>query len=382
MNILRPVIKLVEKLFNKLYQFTYWYDRIKIELAKRSWKAERRQRFYQKLGSLLSSGASIKQALSSLKRRNAQESSLFSPHFHALSQCMAKLRQGGLLSEALQGWAPEQEIHVLRAGEEAGDLPRTLQFASELIEGRERLRKAIVNALAYPAVLIVGVFGLFYFVGTALVPRMAALGDPAQWTGHAYILYAATNWMQSYYASAIPLGGLILFGLILYSLPRTLLPHWIRRKLDRYPPWSFYRLFVGSTFLLNLSSLLKAGMSQQDALRNMREGASPYLKYRIEGILAALRRGADNIGEAMDWAGYDFPDRDVIEDLMTYANLPNFGGELRRLGTDWMESGIEKVERQAQFLNWVLIIGIGMGIAWTAWAIFSMQQFFMNNLQM
>lgn len=370
----------IQDLLDSLFTSFFFLDNFKVYLAKKMWGASRRRRFYDKLAELLASGARLTDALKSLQRRTVRHKSGFVPHYYALNEVLSAIRRGDMLSDAMKEWAPQHEINLIKAGEEAGDLPNTLEFTSKIIEGRGRLQAAFVGALAYPFVLLLGAIGLLFLIGYSLIPRMAQIGDPTSWEGSAYAMYQLSQFLQSYWALTVPVvaGAIAIF--IFITLKKPILPKKVRVVLDRYPPWSFYRLFVGSGFLLNLSSLLNAGVSQQEALRLIRDDAPPYMRDRVDGILRQMRGGADNIGEAMYRCGYEFPDREVIEDLMTYADLPNFTERLEEMGTEWMEKGISRVEGQAQYLNWLMLVIIGVGITWTAYAVYTIQQSFLSKM--
>src|SRR5699024_5652911 len=73
-----------------------------------------------------------------------------------------RVRGGSTLSRALQeehDAFPRLYISLVRAGEAGGALESTLRRLADYLERAQALRSSVVNALIYPAFLLVGVLG-------------------------------------------------------------------------------------------------------------------------------------------------------------------------------------------------------------------------------
>jgi general secretion pathway protein F len=84
------------------------------------------------------------------------------------------VRGGGALSDALEaepGVFSRLYVNMVRAGEVGGSLDVTLTRLSNYLERAKALRESVINALIYPAILVVMVFGALFVLLAFVVPR-------------------------------------------------------------------------------------------------------------------------------------------------------------------------------------------------------------------
>ena len=84
---------------------------------------------------------------------------------------------------------------------------------------------------------------------------------------------------------------------ILVAIFAVSLPYWIgpgRVQLDKFPPWSWYRIAQGSSFLLALSALMRAQVPITRALEILEERGSPWWSQRVVACRAEVMRGAQS----------------------------------------------------------------------------------------
>jgi type II secretory pathway component PulF len=159
-------------------------------------------------------------------------------------------------------------------------------------------------------------------------------------------------WFAEKYTLAIAVGALALVGLYLATVSR-----WTGRSrllVEGIPPWSFYRLSQGIGFLLASSALLRAGMQMTEVFDRLRQDSSPYLRERLSAAVQRIRSG-DNFGNALFKTGMNFPDKDIVQDMRTYAGLTGFNDTLAQVAREWLEDAVRKVQGQAQALNMVML---------------------------
>ncbi|HET8554029.1 MAG TPA: type II secretion system inner membrane protein GspF [Rhodanobacteraceae bacterium] len=99
-----------------------------------------------------------------------------------------RVRGGSTLSRALEeehDVFPRLYISLVRAGEAGGALESTLRRLADYLERAQALRSSVINALIYPAFLLVGVVGslvlLMAYVVPQFVPIFADMGVPLPW---------------------------------------------------------------------------------------------------------------------------------------------------------------------------------------------------------
>lgn len=108
--------------------------------------------FNQELLVLIKAGLPIIQALDTILER--AEKGNFTEILHAVRQ---DIKGGAALSDALEKYPkvfPHLYIASIRAGEKTGDLPQTIRRYIEFLKKSEVLKKKLLTALLYPAILV------------------------------------------------------------------------------------------------------------------------------------------------------------------------------------------------------------------------------------
>lgn len=338
-----------------------------------------RARLYRKLAAMLDNGVKLMDAINNLHARAAKRGETETLTI-VLADVRLTLRRGEGLSVALMPWAGATECMVIAAGEESGRLGDALRLAADSLAGVKEMYQTVLTGLAYPLVLMVATIGVLYFVGVSFIPQMASLGDPSQFTGTAASLYWVSDFIQSIWFWIVLAGLMGGVAAIFMTLPRAFGEDRLRVYLDKIPPWSVYRLVVGSGFLVSLSALLRAGVQLQEALSHIQKYASPYLSLRLSAVLLGIRKGR-MLGDALDEAQYQFPDREIIDDLITYSSLPNFDQVLYAYGQEWMDEGIKAVKQQAPILQGAAFLAMASVIGWLVTGVMQIQQQIGSALQ-
>ena len=94
-----------------------------------------------------------------------------------------RVRGGATLSSAMDeehGVFPKLYISLVRAGEAGGSLEETLRRLADYLERAQLLRGSIVNALIYPAFLMVGVLGSLVLLLAYVVPQFVPIFQDMQ----------------------------------------------------------------------------------------------------------------------------------------------------------------------------------------------------------
>ena len=134
---------------------------------------QRLVQFTQQLATLLAAGQPLDRALTIL---------LDLPEDAAARRTLVDVRDavrgGSPLSTALErqhGTFSRLYVNMIRAGEAGGSLHETLQRLADYLERSRALRGRVVNALIYPAILLVMVGGSLLFLLGYVVPQFAAM---------------------------------------------------------------------------------------------------------------------------------------------------------------------------------------------------------------
>ena len=136
--------------------------------------------FTQQLATLLGAGQPLERSLGILLKQTHEVKTRA-----LIERIREQVKAGKPLSQALEeegGQFSTLYISMVRAGEAGGALENTLRQLSDYLERSQMLRGEVINALIYPAFLVVGVLGslalLLAYVVPQFVPIFRDLGVP------------------------------------------------------------------------------------------------------------------------------------------------------------------------------------------------------------
>ena len=314
------------------------------------WSFNKKQRasFYSKLSELLSHQVQMKAAITSIYHR-AEKKAPSSPMTFLYKQVLDGIATHGNLCESLAPYVPVMDRVLIAAGEKSAKLDEALKTAAEMIRRGNRIQSIIMGSLAFPVFLLIAVFGMIWGLGAAFFPAIAATLPVEQWPDASRKVYEISQFVATWWFIILAIFGGI-GSLIYWSMGNFIHP--LRIKLDNYPPWSLYRLVQGASWLLAYSSLVQAGRQSKDGLMDImsQSKGNKWLYQRTAAIFNKLAAGAPSVGIAMD-TQYNFPDRELVYDLGDYASLANFTEIMSRIGFEWIDGSVEKIEAQAAILN-------------------------------
>jgi type II secretory pathway component PulF len=343
------------------YSFVKWQFRRDVSGRKRLWR---------KIETLLSNGVQLREALSELRDRRKRMSGKNHPSMTAFSAWIRGIDEGDFMAEINNGWIQKDETMLLTAGQESGNLEGALSSIIKVVNSKIAIKKAIVSGVSYPLALVLFIFGALYLFGTVVIPKFVETAPNANWVGMADTVVNLSFFTQNYlgYVAMVLISLLAAF---FYSLP-----HWnskTRVILDRYPPYSIYRTVQGASFLIALSALVDAGMRLEDALERLKHDSTPWMKVRIQGALNGIRSG-DSLGDALLKSGYEFPDREIIDDLGVYSGLSGFEKALIIIGEEWMDEAIDKIKASMGVVFKVGIVAVGGVLVVLLSGLFALQE--------
>ncbi|MBP9713959.1 MAG: type II secretion system F family protein [Sterolibacterium sp.] len=318
-----------------------------------------RRRLWLKLAKLIGNGVQILQAVESIRDRRIASGGKDDPETYALDAWSAAMKNGSRLSRAMDGWVTVEEMMLISAGEQSGTLESALRSAARVMEARKRISSAVYAGLAYPFVLMLMAIGVLFLFGFRIVPAFTNVMRGAEWHGLAKAMILLSDFARDWLWVAVPVVAALMV-VFFTTLSRFDGP--VRIWLDRYTPYSIYRIMQGSTWLIALAAMVEAGLRIEIALEQLSDSAGPWLKRRISACLAGMRSGR-SMGEALARSGYEFPDREIIEDLGVYSSLSGFEEALAMLGREWLDESINQIEARMKVVFGVSLLCVGALIA-------------------
>lgn len=341
------------------------------KFAKLLFSEEKRLKVYRKLASLIKNGTGVDDAVDYLYRRASQNGkNPGNADAVVFGDWLRHIRNGRPLHEALHEWAPNGERMIIAAGERGGALAANLTAVCEVVESNRKMRGAILSSVYYPVMLMAAALGVVSMFGIKVIPMFAKISNPETWSGAAYSMYVVSQFVTSIWIWVFFATMIGLLWAVLWSLPR--LCGRPRVYLDKVMPWSIYRLWVGSGFIKSLEALVRSGEPIQKAMMELRKNASPYLKERLDAGITGMKAG-HNLGVALERSGYQFPDKEIIEDLVLYAEQSEFDVALEIIGREWLANGVKIVEARANLLNVMAKAAMGLVVVWIVYGTFGLQ---------
>lgn len=254
-------------------------------------------------------------------------------------------------SSALKRWAPPMEHALIAVGEQTGDLVNAFQHVRFLHDKRGDLVKTFMLKVPYPIFLFLGAGAMLWSISSEQIPQMLSIAPESEWSGAAWLLIQLAQGTTSY--------GLYLLAAVVAITAAIIwsLPNWtgdLRYRVDNFGPWKAYRQVQGALFMLSYSSLVVAGVNQDEALELLIGNASPYLAERLMATRMGVASGR-NLGEALRLAEYNFPDPQANAYIEMLADLDRFPHALLRYARKWMDRTTSNI---SAFLNAFFVAGI------------------------
>ena len=229
-------------------------------------------------------------------------------------------------------WSPGAET-ILFSSYGQADTTRLFRGAARIAKTEDTIITTIREAMFVPVLLIVGMLGLFYYLGVSLYPIFEEIVPRDEWSPTAKIISGVSYWMRDYWFLIAP----TLIALIAWL--SWLMPNWSgpgRTFADRFPPFSFYRLKTGYAFLLAVVEQAQMGAAlAPPLLQSMAEREKPYVRSRIMTIHPLLRY--TNLGHAALQAGQGFPDDEEATVIAAFAT-----------GSEWIAAYAAILERSIE----------------------------------
>lgn len=320
-----------------------------------SWSRSEQIQFIEQLRQLLEAGLPLFEALQSMEQRSRG-----TKEHPILQQLVTHVQQGKSFSQSLEE-QPDHFDPLLRAmaavGEASGNLPVLLSRVHALLEKREKLRKDLLGAMVYPAVVLTMATGIVIFLLTFAVPALEPLLEGQKVEGLTAGLFAASHLLLDHGGVlALLVGSLFFLALFAWRQPflrkRALL--WLSR-VPLLGKLLFYSALARS--FQTMASLVGGGLNLLDALRLSRGVAGePRLEAAFTSLEEAMMQGS-SLSQSMR-ASPLFPD--MVLRLITLAEEGgNLAAALSQLATLYERDTEKQLQQMQQLMQPCILIFLG-----------------------
>ena len=215
----------------------------------------------RQMATLLGSGIPLTESISALVEQSEHRRMET-----MLRQIRESIQEGTSMADALSqhpGWFTEMYINMVSAGQAAGNLDIVLSRLADYMQAQRAMRRKIVGALTYPAMMIVIGIMVVTILMAKVVPEITAMLieqgkvlPPAT-----RVLIMVSNVVQNWWWAIIGVLGAISFGVERIYRTSDSGQLWIDRSLLRVPALGeLLRKAAVGRFTRTLSTLLQSGV--------------------------------------------------------------------------------------------------------------------------
>ncbi len=257
--------------------------------------------FSQELLALLTAGLSLVEGIETLAEKEED-----SAVRELLQQILVRLREGVTFSRALESYPqafPTLYVATVRASEQTGDLGEALTRYLVYQSQMDLVRKKLVGASIYPALLLVlgGLVAIFLLI--FVVPRFSAIyedmGTDLPWMSMLLI-----EWGHLVQKNGWVLAGAtaVFLAAVSYTFSQPQIRAHLLQAVWRIPAiGERMRIYQLARFYKTLGMLLRGGIPVTQALEMVSDLLQPHFRPRVK-MAAALIREGKTISSAMQSA--------------------------------------------------------------------------------
>ncbi|MBA4242236.1 MAG: hypothetical protein C0448_16060 [Sphingobacteriaceae bacterium] len=271
---------------------------------------------------------------------------------------LESMKHGLSFSKSVEGWIPDAELNLISAGEEGSGIEKGLGEAISFARSAQKIKSTIITGVTYPVVLLAVVLGFVAMFSVKLAPTYLGMLPLEEWPELGQNFYAFSSFIVSYWYMV-----LITLGVAAFFISKTI-GNWtgsVRQIFDYVPPWSVYKVYQGSAFLISLASMMQSGTPLNDALKRIKNTSSPWLQEYVNDMMTNLKRGGKNFGQHLN---VGLMDDETAGDIIDYSELGKFESAIYTIGNDNLENSVIKIESRMMIVRnlMIVIVGITVGV--------------------
>lgn len=308
----------------------------------------------RQLSTLLSSGVTLMEALSSISEENRGFWK------NMLVNIKERVAAGSSFSKALEGYEmifPEFYVNMVAAGEASGNLDNVLSHLSDFLESQANLKSKVRASMVYPVFMICVGFIVLSFLFTFVIPKITKIFKDTESALPfiTVVLITISDIFQNYWwiLAGILLGGV--FGLRRLKERNRL---FVDRLILRLPGNIIQSLYFGR-FARTLGSLLEGGLPVLKALELSAKSIGN--KALETKVIDAGRRVAE--GARLSASLEDFPPM-LLQLITTGERSGRLVEVLKNAADSYEEEFSRRVQNALSFLEpaMILLMGLIVGI--------------------
>lgn len=330
-------------------------------LAKLQFNSLVRLRLYEKIASFMRQGTPLHDVLILLGRQYEKHApgDVRAKVMHEWSVSMGS---GQAFADTLSEWAPMSEVMLIKAGEKGGSLAEAFSNAVQATTAQRTMISTMKTKLSYPVLLLTVLFLLVFMFSTQVIPKLTEMMPPEQWPAMAHKLYGLAHFVEHQWMFVL----LTIAGIVValnWSMPRVTGDS--RRWMDKVAPWSVYRSFQSSMFLIAISAMMRTGRPLSDSVEDMAAMANPYVAEHLSRMQMHFKLGTPN-GAAMNGG---FFDTETGIELEIYGDTAEFSAAMDQIGRTAVDNSIESISKASALVNNIVLFLVAVYMGWVLMSI-------------
>ena len=310
--------------------------------------------FTEEMSDLLDAGLQLEPALRVMEGR--KELSGIKSVASALRQ---QVREGSSLSSALRLVSPsfgDLFCNLVSAGELSGSLPQLLRRQATFLVAMDDLRKKVVSALIYPAMIFFLGIGLIFLFMTYLVPQLTSL---FQKTGKdlpllTKLLVQTSDFFSHYWWAIIAAVAAAVFGFLQFIRMPLGRSWWHTTQLQLPLFGSVLRRRYYAQFSQTMANLIANGIPLLNSLRLMTSATgNVHLRTLTEQVVEMVGEGG-SLSRALQRVG-EFPPL-FIDMIAVGEQTGDLAQALERIGRRYDKELNISIQRLTSLIQPVVIL--------------------------
>jgi type II secretory pathway component PulF len=348
-------------------------ERERIRIAKRRFMAIR-DTFYRETrldvaAKGLRNRETLLERLTTLEKRHRGRRALVWPVFRAIAERMVA---GDNFAQAMRAFVPSDEYALLELAStstKSDAAVRGLELAEMAAHSKRILSSTTSMEMAYPALLLVYMYGLCVLFGGAVFPQVIEVHPVDQWPAGGRFLYA----FDTFCFNDWWLSGSVVISLVVAYF--STLRRWagdLRNRVDALPlMWRNRRDLRAALLIVSLAGLFDSGLTLRAALDRLMKTADPWLRWHLLRMSRRLTVTPEEPMRALDTGIFS----EMIVDTITDASgRDQFVQAIKDLGRNSLERVVATVRRNAKITHYILL-----GIAAGAFLVFGVGSYIMTG---
>lgn len=282
------------------------------------------------------------------------------------------IEDGAPFSEALMKYPdtfPPIITSVIKAGELSGNLDKSLNNVATSIDKNYRITSKIRSALIYPAFVLATAFVVGFASVTFIIPKLTVIikDMEADMPWHTILVMKMGDFMQSYWwAVLVAILGFI-FSAFYYVRTDAGKKEWDRIKLDLPVIGKLFRYLYITRFTTNLVVLMEGGVPIVQSLVTVGDVVNNGIYKNIILRCAEEVKTGGNISTILSYSDYIPP---IVSKMVNIGEKTGKITEALESVSNFYEQEMDDmVKNLSVLIEPVLIVGLGIGVAFLAFSI-------------